>query len=147
MQPMQHVPEDTITWFVLFQAPRAPARWWHRFLAPGYRHLMLVRSLAPDHAISIEHTGTALLVDHHAAPPVALVRRHAMSKAVHLVLAIDRPLPASVRASLRPPMTCVEVAKAALAITAPWIITPRQLARHLLQIGARPVSLPTITSP
>lgn len=146
MRRMQHSPADTVTWFVLFQAPAAPARWWHRFLAPGYRHVMLVRRQGPDTAITLEHTGSALLVDHHDQPAEELVLRHLRAKTAHLALVITRATPV-VRASIRPPMTCTEVVKAALAITNPWIVTPRQLARRLCMLGARPVSFPTITSP
>lgn len=140
-------PADLCTWFVLFQAPKAaPARWWHRLLTPGYRHVMMVRRQGPEHSITLEHTGSRLLVDHHDRPAEDLVLMYLRNEYAHLALVITRPLPPPA-ARLRPMMTCVEVVKATLGITSPWIVTPRQLARRLRLIGARPVSFPTITSP
>jgi hypothetical protein len=140
-------PVDVITWFILFQAPAAaPTRWWQRFLTPGYRHVMMVRRQGPEHSISLEHTGSRLLVDHHDMPAEDLVLLYLRHGRAHQAMVITRPLPPP-EARVRPMMTCVEVVKASLGITSPWIVTPRQLARRLRLIGARPVSFPTITTP
>jgi hypothetical protein len=138
-------PAKAVTWFILFQAHEAPVtRWWHRLMAPGYRHVMVARAQGPDHAITVEHTGKLLIVNHHDLPVEELVLRYLRGKHIHLALVLTRTPPAP-GAEMRPAMTCVEVVKAALGMNAPWIVTPRQLARRLYLCGARAVSFPSIT--
>lgn len=133
-------------WFVAFPSSRAMTRtsWWVRFLRPGYRHCLACRPIGDAQTLVVNHTGRRLVVD--LAPMNAGVfLRELMESAGAWVLAAQAEDEGPGGAMLRGPMTCVETVKAALGIRAPFVITPRQLARHLTRNGARPV-LPAVPS-
>jgi hypothetical protein len=127
-------------WFVLFGdgfAERAP--WWHRFLAPGYRHVMALRATwSGSITVLAEHTGGHLVVEVLPEPVNDVVLRYLSLPQVRHALKVAVPNPDHLpgATTLRPPMTCVEAVKALLGIRAPRIIFPRQLARHLRAAGA-----------
>jgi hypothetical protein len=127
-------------WFVLFgDGFSTPAPWWHRFLAPGYRHVMAMRATwSRGVTLTFEHVGNRFIAEAVPMPVDELVLRYLSQRQVHHALGFSLPGPDLVDAAamLRPPMTCVEVVKALLGIRAPRIIFPRQLARHLRAAGA-----------
>lgn len=118
--------------FVVFPAISAePPRGWLRWLAPGYRHCFVMRASALDEqrSIIIEHAGAQLL--HTELPlPIGAAVRDMQARLCAAVLLVILP-PAHGLRRLRPPMTCVEATKAVLGLWAPWVLTPRHLARHL----------------
>lgn len=130
------------TWFVAFLPARALERqaWWLRGLHRGYAHAVLCAGTAQNTTWLLDHRGTRLHV--HLLPmAVAAFLRHLQDQAAAWVLAVPQAgAPGPDRALARGPMSCVETIKAALGIRAPWVLTPRQLARHLRRrLGARPV--------
>lgn len=109
-------------------------------MAAGYRHCVLVTDLPLGGALLLEHTGTELRLTQAEATAHQVVLRYLETgAALHAYLVPRRK--ARGEARLRPPMTCVEVVKAALGIDAPFILTPLQLARHLVRQGARDVAV------
>jgi hypothetical protein len=130
------------TWFVVFFAGHAMLRqaWWLRGLHPGYRHVLACRAVGADATQVVDHRGTRLALEVAPVPIGAFLARLQDASAAW-ILAVEAPAPAdSDRAMPRLLMTCVEVVKAALRIVAPFVLTPRQLARHLRRHhGARPV--------
>jgi hypothetical protein len=118
--------------FVVFPAiSAAPPRGWLRWLTPGYRHCFVMRPSALDEqrSIIIEHAGAQLF--HTEVPlPIGQAVRDMQARLCAAVLLVILP-PAQGLRRLRPPMTCVEATKAVLGLSAPFVLTPRQLARHL----------------
>lgn len=116
---------------VVFVPRMAEAAWWARPL--HYQHCYLAQRQGRLTQI-LHHEGLFLRVE-TAEEDIwrHLARMCAEKQAVAWVT--QRRLRAA-RAMIRPPMTCVEVVKAALGIAAPWIFTPRQLERHLSRHGA-----------
>lgn len=132
-------PAAPALWFVVFFARDATrdAAWWARLLHPGYGHVMACRAQDQDRTLLVDHRGSRLVVD--LVPlPVGLFLRSLQGSGTW-TLATEGPGDAATRAQLRAPMTCTETVKAALGISAPLVLTPRQLARHLRSRGARPV--------
>jgi hypothetical protein len=126
-------------WFVVFPGRSGLTRptWWQRPLHPGYRHVYAVRAEGADATMAFSHCGSVLDAGVIHEPIGAFLRSRMESQAA-FALALPAPS-APRRAVLRGPMSCVEVVKGLLGIRAPWIVTPRQLARHLRRAGARPV--------
>jgi hypothetical protein len=137
-------------WYVLFGDGFSATRpWWHRFLAPGYRHCMALRATWSGGAsILVEHIGNRLLVEVFPEPVDDLVLRYLQQRQTRHALKVRVPNPddAMPQAMLRLPMTCVEATKALLGIRAPRIIFPRQLAQHLRAAGAWEVPSITLSS-
>lgn len=131
---------EATPWFVLFPARGAPPAWWQRVLAPGYRHCMAARADGPRRSLVVEHHGAAMVVQTVALPIAELVRdlQTALTALVLLVICPQGEGPAP----LRLPMTCVEAVKAALGLASPWVLTPRQLARHLRRRHGALIVLP-----
>jgi len=132
-------------WFVIFPIrPRHPGAmsWLVRCLHPSWRHCFMARADGPDRTIAVDHGGQVMLAETFDVPIgefLAWIGNHQSA----LVLIVPHQHPKR-RARWRMPMTCVEVVKAGIGIAAPWIITPRQLARHLRRrCGALIVSTTT----
>lgn len=118
--------------FVVFPAvSAAPLRGWLRWLRPGYHHCFVMRASAIDDQRSfvIEHAG-AQMFHTELALPVGQAVRDMQQRLCAAVLLVILP-PAQGLRRIRPPMTCVEATKAVLGLWAPWVLTPRQLWRHL----------------
>jgi hypothetical protein len=137
-------------WFVLFgDGFSEDPPWWHRFLAPGYRHVMALRAdWAGGITILTEHSGPRMVVEVFPEPVHDVVLRYLSLPQVHHALKVWVPNPNHIAGTttLRPPMTCVEAMKAMLGIHAPRIIFPRQLARHLRAAGAWEVPTLSLSS-
>lgn len=133
-------------WFIAFPQDHATtgAAWWARFLAPGYRHCLACRGVSEAASLVVEHRGSQMVVEQIALPIAQLLSNlQVKTGAMILQAPEDKPPP---QAMLRPPMTCTEVCKSLLGITAWAVITPRQLAQHLFKSGARMV-VPSSGSP
>lgn len=133
-------PAAPALWFVVFFARNAmrDAAWWARLLHPGYRHVLACQAAGEQQTLILDHRGSRLVAD--LAPiPVGRFLRGLQESGGAWVLATEGPRDGAERAQLRPPMTCTETVKAALGISAPHVLTPRQLARHLRSRGARAV--------
>lgn len=127
--------------FVVF-VPRAAAprpRWWHRLLDAARVHVIAVWQAGPV-ALSLDHQGRHLAVE-----PVGLgltaedTARGLMWEWQAEALRVVPPaVPRG--AAWRGPMTCVEAVKARLGLLDWRVVTPRQLRRALIRIGARPLS-------
>jgi hypothetical protein len=125
--------DEARTWFVAFPNPHAVTggAGWRRLLAPGYRHVWACRAIGADHTLALNHAGSLLQVELVALPIGAfLADRQRAQAAWLLAVQASTPPPA---AALRGPMTCVEAVKALLGIRAPFLLTPRQRARHLVR--------------
>lgn len=141
-RPRRGVQAEAPPWFVIFPArPRypGPLPWTLRLLHPAWRHCYLARADGPDRTIAVEHGGQVMLAETFDVPVAEFIRFMGERQAA-LILFVPDQAP-SRRPRWRGPMSCVEATKAAIGIAAPWIITPRQLARHLRRrCGALTVS-------
>lgn len=123
-------------WFVCFPAqtfgPRQP--WYLRRLHPAWRHCLLLRYAGPQTTLIAEHVGSYARMEILPAS-IGECARNLQTENGTLILLVeaDRPTP---KAMMRGPMSCVEFVKALLGIGRPWIVTPRQLYRHLRKQGA-----------
>jgi hypothetical protein len=126
-------------WFVVFPRDAALGRgaWWQRFLAPGFRHVWACRAAGDGATLVLNHAGRVMQLGVEALPIGAFLRDRQAEQAAW-VMAVAAPVQEP-GPGLRMPMTCVEAVKAVLGLRAPWVLTPRQLARHLRRIGGRPV--------
>ena len=132
---------DPVVWFVAFKPASAIAhpRWWTRALHAGYRHCLAARQEGENATLVLDHCGTRLRAE-LVPVPIGAFLRGLQDHAACWVLMVALPMAGAAVAWLRPPMTCVELVKAALGIRACWIVTPRQLARHLRRrCGAVPI--------
>lgn len=124
-------------WVVAFPADAALLRpaWWACLLRRDRRHVVAFRALTPGHTLLVNHTGTVLAVE---VLPQSADAFAEMLQAQHGAVLLAPP-PAAARSgpALRGPMTCVEAVKALLGIRAPFVLTPEQLACHLVRAGAR----------
>lgn len=92
--------------------------------------------------MAVEHGGQVMLVESFDVPVADFLRAMAEHQGA-LILYVPDQAPRR-RPRWRMPMSCVEATKAVLGIAAPWILTPRQLARHLRRrCGA--LTVPTTT--
>jgi len=134
-----------IAWFIVFPAVASRPPRWRRLLAPGYRHVLALREDGERRSLIIEHCGAVMQVQSVALPIGVLVRdlQSALVATVLMVLAPSAEGPPR----LRLPMTCVEAVKAAIGVWAPWIITPRQLARYLRSRHSAVIVLPATILP
>lgn len=137
-----------VHWIVMFGETDPPRLSWRRWLAHGYRHCSMVGDLPLGGSLLIEHVGSDLRLTQctRNAEQMALAYLEAGEVRHAYLMRPCRPPP---RPRLRPPMTCVEVVKAILGIHAPFVLTPLQLARHLVARGARDVAvrIPTLSIP
>lgn len=141
-----------MTWFVVFFPARGMLRrpWWLAWLHRGYAHCLACRAEGETRTLIMDHRGRRLRADAVRVPIGTFLGEMLAQPDAPWILAVDCAAPADgPEALLRPPMTCVEVVKAALGLSAPFVLTPRQLARHLRgSMGARPVlPIPTERSP
>ncbi len=115
---------------------------WQRLLSPGYQHVWACRAASESQTLAINHAGSLLQVEIVEMPISAfLADRQATQTA--WIMAVEASAAPPV-AGLRGPLTCVEVVKALLGIRAPFVLTPRQLARHLVRrMGAVALLPPT----
>ena len=127
--------------FLVFRPRAASAglRWWQRLFTDRHRaHVVALLPLGPERALALDHAGSVLSVE--------LVEMPAEQAARGLMWSWDgealrvQPRAVARRAALRPPMTCVEVAKALLGVHDWRVLTPRHLRRAAIGLGARPVA-------
>jgi hypothetical protein len=126
-------------WFIAFPGDAALTcvPWWARFLRGGFRHCLACQAAGDGHTLVVDFRGTQMRVAVEPVP-IGVFLRCMQDAAMSWIIAVEGT-GAPPRAALRPPMTCVETCKALLGIRAWWIITPRQLARHLHKKGGKPV--------
>lgn len=126
-------------WFIAFPSDASLSRvpWWARPLARGYRHCLACQAAGEAHTLVVDHRGSHLVVAVEPVP-IGIFLRGLQEAAAAWIIAVEA-VGGAHRGRLRPPMTCTEVCKALLGLRAWWIITPAQLARHLRQIGGKPV--------
>jgi len=101
--------------------------WWGRFLAPGFGHVAVA---FPESGVwlGVEGLADTLAVQVLGDEPDGIAA--AWEAAGYLVVR-THVRPRRFRQLLPEPTTCVTIAKRVLNISAPWIITPRQLHRHI----------------
>lgn len=129
-------------WWVMFGDAGPSSRpWWHRLLAPGYRHVIAMRAATNLQTLAVEHVGSRLVVELWPWQVEDTVLRYLQQGQVQHAMRIRVPGPDDVThiPTLRPPMTCVEAVKAVLGMQAPLIVFPQQLARRLRAMGAQDV--------
>jgi len=107
---------------------RSTEMWWGRFLAPGFGHVAVAVPESSGVWLGVEALADTLPVQVLGDEPDGI--REAWVAAGYLVVrTFIRPRP--FRQLLPEPLTCVTIAKRALNIVAPLVVTPRQLHRHL----------------
>lgn len=117
-------------------AHRPAARWWDVFTRPGFRHVWVLTRQPDVGGTIVLRTAFDAFSPVWSPRPIEDVARDLLAEnapARALVYASefrDRLLP-------RPFFTCVELAKLALGLRAPFVFTPRQLFRLLRSRGAR----------
>ncbi|MFO1152109.1 MAG: hypothetical protein U1E42_00385 [Rhodospirillales bacterium] len=107
---------------------------WLRPLRPGFRHCFVAISRG-DHWIicnPFSHYTDLEVVHGTTAAAMAEWFCHHGLRVVETVARTPPPRCAPLR-----PFTCVEVVKRTLGLRAPWVFTPRQLHRHLIQIAGQ----------
>jgi hypothetical protein len=124
-------------WIVAFFPARGLRRpgWWSALLHPAYRHVVAFRG-ATTGSVIVNQEGVTLQADFAPYPPDFIARRLAEEAGAVMLAVWDERQRAEPRGALRGPMTCVETVKALLGIRKPFLLTPRQLARHLARAGA-----------
>ncbi len=126
-------------WCVAFASRRRVTNtpWWLRGLHPAYRHCFAYRvpSGAPGCTLVVNQIGSRMQAD-IARVPIQDFTLNLLASGDYrvLMIALEAPPP---RPVLRGPLTCVEVVKSLLGITARWTVTPRQLAWQLRALGAQ----------
>ena len=103
---------------------------WLRPLCPGFRHCFVVLGRG-DHWIicnPFSHYTDLEVVHGFTSAELAAWYRHYGLRVVETMARMPPPRCAPLR-----PFTCVEVVKRALGLRAPWVFTPRQLHRYLVQ--------------
>jgi hypothetical protein len=127
--------------FLVFRPRQASngLAWWHRLIDRHRAHVLAILPLGENQSVALNHGGTSLAVEPMGMGAEAAARGLMWSWQAE---ALRVPLPAlpPPRARLRPPMTCVEAVKALLGLNAWRVLTPRQLRRAAIRMGARPVS-------
>lgn len=104
-------------------------------LLGDWPHVFAIRPSLAGGTLLLNHEGRHLLAEHLAVSVAELAEEY-RGKGMRLLSVASPVVPRG--ALLRGPMTCVEAVKAALGIRAPFVVTPRQLAQHLIaRHGAR----------
>ncbi len=123
-------------WMVAFtgHAPGSRWRWWRLFTSPGFRHVMAFRAGAAGTVVLVNprsdftEVGSGVIDVTHFA--IGLQQRLGARVLVAPVL----PRPAE---RVLPVVgNCVQAVKDVLGLRAPFVWTPRQLHRRLVQLGA-----------
>lgn len=107
--------------------------WWLKFLRPGFRHCFVV-VFQDDTAIICDPLSNQMLLGAVRPADARLVSDWYRERGFVVVQAVVRTAPRTA-APFRP-FTCVEAVKRALGISAPFVLTPWQLYRHLLAAAA-----------
>lgn len=125
------------TYYVAFQKS-SHQRPWHIFTRGGYEHIFL---LYPQDSgtIKINPLSMQLLSEYIPCPPEQLMPQITESPKIMDVVKIVLPLSSNLSYNIRGLINCVTIVKFVLGITKWFILTPRQLHRHLLKIGGRSV--------
>jgi hypothetical protein len=101
---------------------------WLRWLKPGFRHVFVALPVAGGW-ITVDPLSTRLEVEYHPLPADTDLAAWFRMRGHHVLeTPVRPPLPAQWPLA---PLTCVSVAKRVLGISAPLIVTPWQLYRHL----------------
>ena len=141
------IPRSRVPVAVVFQRRITRRRWWHLFTGDTWAHCWMVVAcpfpepglMADYYTLKVDPLPSRLHVDLVWAAPIdvlaALLERDEVTDVVELTLDIGVNEIHCPRASL----TCVSVAKAIMGVWWPLIITPRQLHRKLLALGASSV--------
>lgn len=123
----------TAEWYCVFH-PRTPFFFWAKWLKQGYRHVELCRPIqygsGIDEVVWLEcyPNFEMLSVDLNYDPRPPWVR---CPESTVVKVTAMRKAPSMRSWWLCGPMSCVEIAKAALGIRAFWIRTPWQLYQYL----------------
>lgn len=134
---MSAAPAEVFVLFVPAHAAPTP-RWWHRLLDPARVHVVALWQ-AGRVALSLDHQGRHLVIEAIDTLPAEDAARGLMW-AWHAEALRVAPRAVPRGGALRPAMTCVEAVKAVLGVLDWRILTPRQLRRALIRMGARPLS-------
>lgn len=122
-----------VYWVVFEDRMSLDWHWWHIFLKPGFYHCW-VFTAGDAGTITMQHLRAGWHLGWHPCEPHELGQElYSHPESRYRVLVIDRPT--SFSYTWRGVITCVSVVKACLNIRC-WAITPYQLYRHLLEIGA-----------
>lgn len=130
---MTRGPALTRTYAVVF-GHRAERRWWDVFTRPGFRHVWILSVDERFGGTTVLHCGWDMFAARWSPSDVGVVAREIAEKHAGIVLLVETKIAAAFMP--RPFLTCVEVAKHALGIKAPLVLTPYQLYRHLRARGA-----------
>jgi hypothetical protein len=136
LPPIPPAAPDIQYWCVAFPAQTfgAPPPWYLRRLDARWRHCLALRMVGPDATLIAEHVGSYTRMEIQPRKLGDAIRELQEVNAA-LILLVEEQLPEA-RAMMRGPLSCVEFVKALLGIRRPWIVTPRQLYRHLRRLGA-----------
>jgi hypothetical protein len=104
---------------------------WLRLLARGFRHCFVLVRDGRDWLLC-DPLKDRMLLARIAAPPDFDLAAHYAAQG-HRVLAGVAGHEQGRRMPAVSPLTCVAVVKRVLGVRAPWILTPRQLHRHLMR--------------
>lgn len=138
---------DVAELFLVFRPLDATtgARWWQRLLDRHRAHVLAILPIGPSRSLAMNHAGTALSLEVMDMPAEEAARGLMWSWQAEALRLVPPALP-PMRACLRAPLTCVEAVKALLGITSWRVLTPRQLRRAVIRMGARPLPpFPTTT--
>lgn len=119
-------------------------RWWDGFTKPGYRHCWVFYtaykpspSLMADRYVSkVEYINSHMDVDVWWGTPEEVCDYFMSLPDTTVILKFRAELPGRTILGSRGLMTCVSVAKAILGLSSWEVLTPYQLCRRLLYLGA-----------
>ena len=122
--------------YVAFRDSDDP-RFVHRFLTPGFGHVLVLLPQGDSHAVKMESSYWGVFPEVYAESAETLARRCA--EAGMAVLQFDHA-PDISRAWRPRVLTCVSLAESVLGVWWPTVLTPRALYLRLLRQGAEPLT-------
>lgn len=109
----------------------------HRFLEPGFGHVLLLMPQGEAHTLKVEHVYWGLYPEVYAEPARSLAEK---CREAGLLVLQFRHAPDTSRSWRPRVLTCVSIAKSALGVWWPTVWTPRDLHDRLLREGAEPLT-------
>lgn len=128
--------------YVVFQG--GEGRWWDGFTKRGFRHCWVFYTvyrpspglLADRYCSKVEYINSQLDVDVWWGTPEEVCEHFYQDPKTTSILKFRAELPGNRVLGSRGLMTCVSVAKAILGLSCWEVLTPYQLCRRLLYLGA-----------
>jgi len=139
------IPRKAVPAYVVFQrALPQQWRWWHLITGREWAHCWMMRAEAVGEpgllgewiTIKVETTPARVHIDVYGGHPDNLVAEAQVAMRTIDVLALTIDIGGREEYCPRGPMSCVSLVKAMLGVWWPTVITPRQLHRKLVSLGA-----------